>query len=113
MKGTGSTKDLDLKDLNLSQIEYLLHQSTQGIHFMFDNSEIAKILGGPEKHDEFFTTDNMKKVQGLLSGLLDCPGMRDKQMYLEKLKQKDYELLVRAYFHLVENTILAHTKIRH
>ncbi len=96
-----------------SQIEYLLYQSTQGIHFMFDNSDIAKIMSIPTDKQEFCTTENMEKVQSLLSGFLNCPSMQEKRSYLERLPEQDFELLVRAYFQLVENTILAHSTIRH
>src|SRR5688572_22048835 len=34
----------EVDEANLEQIEYLLFQSTQGVHFIFENSEIAKIL---------------------------------------------------------------------
>ena len=29
----------------VEQIEYLLHQSTLGVNFIFDNSEIARVMG--------------------------------------------------------------------
>lgn len=98
---------------NFEQIEYLLFQSTQGIHFMFENQDIKKVLSKPTKSEIFFTEKNMKKVQGLLSGFLDCKTLQAKQSYLDRLPADDFELLIRAYFHLVENTILAHSNIRH
>ena len=109
-KGHGQ---IDCDSQNLEQIEYLLYQSTQGIHFMFDNSEIAKILSKSSREEKFFTEANMKKVQALLSKFLECPTMQAKRLYLEKLKGQDFELLVRAYFQLVDNTILAHSNLRH
>lgn len=101
------------QDGSTEQIEYLLYQSTQGIHFMFHNSEIAKVLREPTDEEKFFTTANMEKVQGLLTGFLDRPTFKEKRSFLESLPREDYELLIRAYFHLVENTILAHSTIRH
>lgn len=98
---------------NLEQIEYLLFQSTQGVHFMFEKQDIVKVLSQPKTDESFFTEANMKKVQGLLSGFLDCETLQSKQSYLDRLAKEDFELLVRAYFQLVENTILAHSDIRH
>jgi hypothetical protein len=98
---------------NLEQIEYLLYQSTQGIHFMFQNDEIARVLKRPTQDTDFLTHANMERVQSLLSGLLEKPSMREKQLYLEMLPSDDYELIIRAYFQLVENTILANTDLRH
>jgi hypothetical protein len=99
---------------NLQQIEYLLYQSTQGIHFMFENDEIARVLTQqPAEDDDFFSFSNMEKVQSLLSSFLERPTMQEKRSFLEALPAEEYELLIRAYFQLVENTILANTDIRH
>lgn len=106
--------DAELDNLrNLEQVEYLLFQSTQGIHFMFENTDVARVLSKPSEKKDFFTEENMKKVQGLLSSFLDYPTLDAKRSYLERLPVDDFELLVRAYFQLVDNTILAHSNIRH
>lgn len=96
-----------------TQIEYLLHQSTLGIHFMFDNAEIVRVLSQKKDEKDFFTFDNLDKVQNMLSKFLERPTIVEKRSFLEKLKKEEFELLIRAYFHLVENTILANSKIRH
>lgn len=103
-----------LKDDSLpTQIEYILHQSTLGIHFIFDNAEIARVLSEPKNEKDVFTQDKMVQVQDMLSKFLDRPTIVEKRSYLEKLKKEDFNLLVRAYFQLVENTILSNSKIRH
>jgi len=111
----GSDRQFDsLKNLkNLEQIEYLVFQSTQGFHFIFENEEIIPILREPSDDEEFFSDANMNKVHVLLSGFLDCATLQAKRSYLDRLKADDFELLVRAYFHLVENTILAQSNLRH
>lgn len=101
------------EDKNLDQIEYLLFQSTQGIHFMFDNADIVKVLSRPSDEADTLSFSNMEKVQELLTKFIDKPSMVDKRRFLETLDKQTFELLVRAYFQLVENTILASTKIRH
>jgi hypothetical protein len=97
----------------LEQIEYLLYQSTQGIHFMFENSEIVKVLSRPAEDQDSLSFSNMEKVQDILTHFIEKPSMEAKRRYLESLDPKTYELLIRAYFQLVENTILANTNIRH
>jgi hypothetical protein len=100
-------------DPSLKQIEYLLHQSTLGIHFMFDSLEIKRVLSTIKDDEDFFNFDNMGKVQDMLTKFIERPTIVEKRSFLDKLKPEDYDLLIRAYFHLVENTILANTKIRH
>lgn len=101
------------EDKNLDQIEYLLYQSTQGIHFMFDNVDIVKVLSRPADEADSLSFSNMEKVQELLTKFIEKPTMVEKRRFLETLNKETFELLVRAYFQLVENTILANTKIRH
>ena len=101
------------EDKNLDQIEYLLFQSTQGIHFMFDNADIVKVLSQPSDENDCLSFTNMEKVQELLSKFIEKPTMVEKRRFLETLDKNTYEMLIRAYFQLVENTILANTKIRH
>ena len=101
------------EDKNLDQIEYLLFQSTQGIHFMFDNADIVKVLSRPTDETDCLSFSNMEKVQELLTKFIEKPSMVDKRRFLETLDKETFELLIRAYFQLVENTILANTKIRH
>lgn len=100
-------------NMNLGEIEYLLFQSTQGIHFAFDNQDIAEILKTPVNDEEFFTLENMEKIQDLLSTFIEKKTIQEKKGFLERLSRQDYSLFIRAYFQLVENTILAHSNIRH
>lgn len=97
---------------HVDQIEYLLHQSTQGLHFIFDHHEVALVL---RKDEDGRPLDIklMDKVQGLLTGLLGKQSITEKRSFLESLPRKDYELLVKAYFQLVDKTILANSQLRH
>lgn len=103
----------DQNDPNLNQIEYLLDQSIQGIHFMFDHADIVRVLSKYQNDQDFFTFDNMGKVQDMLTKFLERPTITEKRSFLERLSAEEHELLIRAYFHLVENTILSHSNVRH
>jgi len=98
---------------NLEQIEYLLYQSTQGIHFMFNNQELIKVLSQKNLEKKLKDQANVQKVQDLLTKLIERPSIQEKKLFLETLDEDTYELLIRAYFQLVENTILASSNIRH
>jgi hypothetical protein len=111
--GAGRRMNQVADDPSLTQIEYLLHQSTQGIHFMFERNEIVRVLSQPTDDQDFFTFDNMGKVQDMLTQFLERPTIGEKRSFLERLTPEEHELLIRAYFHLVENTILANSNIRH
>lgn len=97
----------------LQEIEYLLSQSVQGLHHLFDNDIIAKILRTPTEDIDFFNIDNIKKVQGILSDFIAQKTMVDKQRFLKNLDKTSYELLVRTYFNIVDNAVLESSKFRH
>lgn len=97
----------------LQEIEYLLSQSIQGLHHLFDNEIIGKILRTPTEDINFFNFENIKRVQGILSDFIAQKTMIDKQRFLKNLDRESYELLVRTYFNIVDNAILEASKFKH
>lgn len=89
----------------LDQIEYLLFQSTKGVHFLFDQKEIGQILKTPTNENEFFSKSNIDKVQAVFSDFLEQKTIVSKQIYLSNLDKESFEILVRTYFHIVENSV--------
>ncbi len=84
-----------------------------GIHLLFEGSRIAQILKSPTEALEFFSFENLNKVQTILGEFLQKPSFEEKQRYLLDLDEHSYEILVRSYFNIVENTILEATKHKH
>lgn len=97
----------------LQEIEYLLSQSIQGLHHLFDNEIIGKILKTPTEDMDFFNIENIKQVQGILGDFIAQKSIIDKQRFLKDLDKKSYELLVRTYFNIVDNAVLEASKFRH
>lgn len=89
----------------LEQLEFLLHQSMKGIHLLFDNDIIAKVLGANESEEKAFSMEKLKEMQSLLADFISKQSIQDKMDFLEDLDPKDYELLVKTYFNLLENSI--------
>ena len=96
-----------------AQIEYLIHQSTLGVHFLFSKRDVARVMMVPTDEREFFTLKNMERVQRLLTSFLEKPTLLAKERYLGSLGAMERDLLIRAYFHLVENTILSNADLKH
>lgn len=104
---------MKLDDSHLEEIESLLNQSLRGIHHLFENQEIARILATPTEDLEFFTFDNMDRVQELFSELVKHKSLDQKQAFLRRLDSDSYELLLRSYFHLVENSAMGSSELKH
>ena len=96
-----------------AQIEYLIHQSTLGVHFLFDKKDVTRVMMSPTDEKEFFTLRNMERVQSLLSRFLDKPTLMDKERFLRSLNTLERDLMIRAYFHLVENAIQSNFELKH
>lgn len=97
----------------LQEIEYLLSQSLQGLHLLFDNKIIKKILAQPTEDIDFFNFENIKRVQNILSDFIAQKSLMEKEKFLKDLDKEGYELLVRTYFNIVDNAVLESTEFKH
>lgn len=104
---------LEINKYDLSEIEMLLNQSVKGYHFLFDHKQVAKILKIPTEQMNFFHKDNIGRIQELLRELLSKKSFYQKQSYLNSLDTKNFEILVRTYFHILDSAVLASLKTTH
>ncbi len=104
---------MPLQEVSLEEIESLLNHSTRGIHALFDHQKVAEILRRPTEDLDFFSFSNLEKIQSLFARFLNCRTCLERQQFLLNLSEHEYETLVRMYFHLLENTVLAHSTYRH
>ena len=88
-------------------MEALLKQSAQGFHILFENKEIAKALSSAQDDKEFFDFEKMKRIQDVMTELVGKSSYYDKLAYLQELDRASYQLLIRTYFHIVDNTVRA------
>lgn len=98
---------------NLDEIERLLTQSMNGTHVLFDNATVASILQKPTEELDFFNFSKLDRIQSLFTKFVERPTLQDKRLFLENLDPESYEILVRTYFHIVDNSILAANRPRH
>ena len=106
-------KTININEQHLVEIESLLSQSVRGIHYLFDNDSIAKILSTPTEDLNLFTNENMDKVEDLLAGLVRYKSFHKKRRYLEELSPNDFEVVLRTYFHIVDSTVFENSEHIH
>jgi len=97
--------DLKINPSHLDQIEHLLAQSMNGIHLLFDNETIARILKKPTEEIDLFHLKNMDRIQNLFAQFIHKGSFQEKQIFLSSLDPADYELMLRTYFHIVDNSM--------
>ena len=98
----------------LKEIEFLFKQSVQGLHLLFDDQKkLTDILSKPTQEKTFFDSKNMCKIQEVFTGLISKKSFKDKQNYLNTLNTENFEILVRTYFHILDNTIASQNNTIH
>ncbi len=98
---------------SLEQMETLLAHSARGVHVLFDNDSIARVLKQESDDKDFLDLMKMKKVQDIMTELVAKKTFFEKKAYLHTLDKDSYDILVRAYFHIVENTVRANYNLKH
>jgi hypothetical protein len=92
-------------EIQLEALEEFLSQSLKGHHHLFDQDRIKQILKVPTEDADFFTVENMEKIQGFIIELMKRQSLQEKRRYLQSLSTESYEMVVRAYFHIVDSTL--------
>ncbi|MGH1468684.1 MAG: hypothetical protein ACRBBP_07370 [Bdellovibrionales bacterium] len=98
---------------NLSGVEHLLSQSLKGFHFAFDKQDIKHALGSPLNGISEFEYENREKVQEIFLEFVKQKTLPSKKEFLKKLPALDKELLIKAYFNILENTLKKCSTIYH
>lgn len=96
-----------LEEKSLERMEALLTHSTMGVHVLFDNQTIASALKEGTEEADFQNVDKMKQVQDVMTELIAKKTYFEKISYLNSLDKITYHMVIRAYFHIVENTVRA------
>lgn len=84
-----------------------------GIHLLFDNETIARILRIPTEEKDLFHIKNLDRIQELFTEFVQNESLQQKRMWLESLDPESYEMLLRTYFHIVDNSLYAAETDRH
>lgn len=104
---------VDLTYECLEQMDNLILQSAKGIHLLFEKQDIISALNdGNSKKDETDIT-KLKKIQEVLYKFISLKKYSEKKEFLKSLTRDEQSLLIRAYFKIVENSMLTKVKTRH
>lgn len=102
-----------IEEKSLERMEALLSHSALGVHVLFENRSIADALREVKDDKDFYDFDKMKKVQDVMTELIAKKTYFEKVAYLRSLENESFQMVVRAYFHIVENTVRATHEFPH
>jgi len=95
-----------------TQVEYLLNQSARGNHVLFDPDDIKKALGSEQSLEKMkgdyldtFDLKTLQKMRDLLDLLMRQSTVSEKRHFILTLPPDSKELLIKAYFHILDSTL--------
>lgn len=103
----------DLTHECLEQMDNLILQSAKGIHLLFEKSEIIMALNDGNRHKDENDIEKLKKIQEVLYKFISLKRYSEKRDFLKSLEEDEHSLLIRAYFKIVENSMINKVKTRH
>ena len=101
------------QEASLEKMEALLAHSALGVHVLFQNSCIATALREVKDDSDFYDFQKMKVVQDAMTELIAKKTFDEKVHFLKSLDSESYKMVIRAYFHIVENTVRQNSDFQH
>lgn len=106
----GGVPMIQVSEKNFIQVEYLLNQSIQGNHILFDAEQIRKAFLNrvlPAKDEEYV------QVKSLIEKLIALDSIEEQKNWIKSLNEKMLTILVKTYLNIVENRIFDEGIRRH
>ncbi|MEI6080353.1 MAG: hypothetical protein WCQ53_06940 [bacterium] len=95
-----------IDDSQVEEIKYIISQSMNGLHVLFDNETIKRYLNGSDNDDEVFNENKSRETEKLVERFMSTPTITGKKMLFQSLNDEEKALLIKTYFSIVENNIL-------
>jgi len=86
-------------------MEALLLHSACGFHALFKNHEIKTALKSQVHQDKRECPQHQKKVESLISNLIEKSSLTEKIGYLNDLDPESYSLIVHTYMEILESAL--------
>lgn len=106
-------KVVDLTYECLEQMDNLILQSAKGMHLLFEKDDIIRALNDSNRHKDDNDIVKLKKIQEVLYKFISLKQYSEKKNFLKTLSKAEQSLLIRAYFKIVENSMINKVKTRH
>ena len=94
----------------LRQVEYLIHQSIQGNHVLFDIGSLKDALHADAEAQHGLPAESIERH---IESLISLPSLAQKKAYLERMDQDEFKGLIRCYLAIIENSLLERSEVRH
>ena len=90
----------------MQEIQYIIQQSMNGYHVLFDNETIKRFCANSKTDDDIFDENQARRTERLVELFMSTPTINGRKQFFESLNDEEKSLLIRTYFHIVENNIM-------
>jgi hypothetical protein len=94
----------------LTTVEYLIQQSAQGNHILFDIDVVRRVF---THQTQPMSETEAREIEGHIEKLISLEGFERQKTYLSGLPETVLYRVVKIYFNIVENNLFETSRIRH
>jgi hypothetical protein len=92
------------------EVEYLIEQSIQGHHVLFDPALLKSVLVPTALNQR---PNELQHVEPLLEQMLGLPSLAQKRAFMESLNEEEFMGVLRLWFNVVDNSLYHSSHERH
>jgi hypothetical protein len=89
----------------MEEIDYILNQSMQGVHVLFDTEVIKKFLSKDVSEDAY-SEEQLSEIEQMVEDFITTPTISARKAFFDDLDSDEQELLLKSYFNIIENNII-------
>jgi hypothetical protein len=97
----------------LHRVEYLIEQSVQGNHVLFDPDDLRRVLSRARARGFSLSAEDAYETEPYIERLLEQESLQASRAYLSRLTRDEYERVLLTYLCIVENALYDSTEARH
>ncbi|MBC7396287.1 MAG: hypothetical protein H7333_02495 [Bdellovibrionales bacterium] len=94
----------------LDTVQYLIQQSTQGNHILFDLDLVRHVFTSSSKP---MGEEEAYQVEHHIERLIAMDGFAKQKAYIEELAEETLHRVIKTYFNIVENSLFESSQVRH
>jgi hypothetical protein len=94
----------------LAAVEYLIKQSTQGNHVLFDLDTVRRVF---TVKTQPMNEDQIREVENHIERLISLGTLEKQKSYVQNLPEEVLYRVIKTYFNIVENNLFENTAVRH
>ncbi len=106
----GGVQMITVSQEQLDTVEYLIQQSTQGNHILFDLDLVRHVF---TRETLPMNEEQAYQVEHHIERLIALDGFEKQKAYVEQLPEETLYRVIKTYFNIVENSLFESNLLRH